>query len=508
MVSDNPYETYLSITNLSIWGQKMSHKIHSVKYNFIMNFILTATQFIFPLITFPYVSRVLQASGIGKVTFAASVANYFMMVASLGIPTYGVRACARVRDNKEELTKTVQELFIINLIMTSLVVVTYILCVFLVPRFADDKILFYINGLNIVLNMFGMNWVYQAVEKYDYITFRSIFFKLVSIVLMFLLVHQQSDYVIYSAITVFAAVGSYILNVIQLRRIIEFKYYGKYNLRQHLKPIFTLFAQSVAVSIYTNLDTVMLGFMKTDTDVGYYHAAVKIKGLLLSLVTSLGNVLLPRMSYFVKNKMMTEFKQYMVKALNFELLMAMSLTLYFVLYSKESINFLAGSGYEGAILAMQIITVAVIPNGLTGVLGVQVLTSLEKEKYVLYSVIVGAVSDFLLNLVFIPKYGAAGAAFATTIAEFLVLLVQIYFTRELLKEVKSKLRFIYYFIACMVAGGGAFCVKAIPTTDLVRLLVSAIVFFGLYGFGLLIAKEPIVTEMIGGVKKKIKKGDR
>ena len=483
----------------------MNKKLHSVKYNFIMNFILTATQFVFPLITFPYVSRVLQAAGNGKVSFAASVAHYFMMVASLGIPTYGIRACARVRDDKDKLSKTVQELFIINFFVTVLVSVTYVLCIFAVPRFAEDKALFFINGINIVLNMFGMNYVYQALEQYDYITFRSIAFKLVSIVLMFLLVHQQSDYVVYGGITVFAAVGSYVLNFIRLRKLINFKFYGNYDLKQHFRPIFTLFAQSIAVSIYTNLDTVMLGFMKTDTDVGYYHAAVKIKGLLLSLVSSLGNVLLPRMSYFVKNKMMDQFRKYMVKALNFELMMSLSLTLYFVLFSKESILLLAGSGYEGAILAMQIITVAVIPNGLTGILGVQVLTSMEKEKYVLYSVIIGAVVDFLLNLVFIPGYGAAGAALATTIAEFLVLFVQFLYTKNLLHEVKREFRWYYYLIICAIAGVGAYLVKYLQLRNFLTLVVSAVVFFGVYGFGLLLVKEPIVIDTLNGIGERIKK---
>ncbi len=165
-------------------------KIHSVKYNFIMNFLLTATNFIFPLISFPYVSRILQASGNGKVNFAVSVANYFLMMASLGIPTYGIRACARVRDNRDELSKTVQELLIINSISTALVTITYLLCVFMVPRFSQDKTLFFIEGVNIILNMFGVNWFYQALEQYDYITARSIFFKFVSVALMLLLVRQ------------------------------------------------------------------------------------------------------------------------------------------------------------------------------------------------------------------------------------------------------------------------------------------------------------------------------
>ena len=483
----------------------MENKIHSVKYNFVMNFILTASQIIFPLITFPYVARVLLASGNGKVSFAASVTNYFVMVASLGIPTHGIRACAKVRDDKEKLSKTVHELFVINCVMTAIVVITFLLCVFYIPKFRAEKTLFLINGVGIVLNVFGMNWVYQALEQYDYITVRSIAFKILSIILMFLLVHQPSDYILYGGITVFAGVGSNILNFIRLRKIVSFKYLGDYNYKQHFKPISILFAQSLAVSVYTNLDTVMLGFLKEDVDVGYYHAAVKIKGLLLSLVTSLGNVLLPRMSYFVKKNMMTEFKKYMLKVMNFSTLMSLPLVLYFVLFAKETILFLAGDGYEGAIVAMQIITIAVIPNALTGVLGIQVLTPLEKEKYVLYSVLVGAVSDFALNLIMIPLWGAAGASLATMIAEYLVLGVQVYFTRDLLYQVVKKLRIHIYFMIAILASAASIFIKLISFDYMVlKLLVSFAVFFGIYMLGLFISKENVVMDIFDEIKRKIK----
>ena len=482
-----------------------NNKIRSVKYNFIMNFILTSSQFIFPLITFPYVSRVLLAAGNGKISFAASVANYFMMVASLGVPTYGVRACAQVRDDKKKLSKTVQEIFTINFIMTVLVSITYFICIFTVPKFQAEQGLFLINGLSIVLNLFGMNWVYQALEQYDYITFRSLFFKIVSIVLMFLLVHEQGDYIKYAAITVLAGVGSNILNFIRLHRFIEFRWEENYNLKRHLKPILILFAQSLAVSIYTNLDTVMLGFLKTDQDVGYYNAAVKIKSILLSLVTSLGNVLLPRMSYYAKQNLKKEFSETMLKALNFTVLLSVPLVIYFGIFSKEAIAFLAGDGYIGAVMAMQIITVAVIPNGLTGVLGVQVLTALEKEKYVLYSVIVGAAVDFILNLSFIPQYGAAGAALATMIAEFLVLLVQLFVTKNLLRELRGGFRIQYYLILSILCGVISYMVKlAGIKTVFGELLVSATLFFCIYGIGLFITNDPIVLEVLKTGMNKMK----
>ena len=470
-----------------------------------MNFILTASSFLFPLITFPYISRVLGAAGNGKVAFAASVANYSMMTASLGIPTYGVRACAQVRDDRRLLSKTVVEIFLINFVATITVITTYIICVFSIPQFCEDKTLFMINGLSILLNMFGMNYVYQALEKYDYITVRSILFKFISIALMFLLVHRQSDYIIYGAITVLASVGSYILNFTRIHKYIDFNFRQSIEIKKHLKPIFTLFAQSLAVSIYTNLDTVMLGFMKNDVDVGYYNAAVKVKAVLLSLVTSLGNVLLPRMSYYAKQKMKEDFMRTMLKALNFTILMSIPLAVYFAFYAKESILFLAGDGYVGSVLAMQIITVAVIPNGLTGVLGIQVLTAIEKEKYVLYSVIVGAISDFLLNLVMIPQMGAAGAALATTIAEFMVLFVQIYYTKDFLKQLKQGFRMHRYIILATISAILAFWVKFTHIqSSFIRLVLSSITFFGVYMINLLITKEDIVLRMVDSMLIKLK----
>lgn len=472
-------------------------KIHSVKYNFIMNFLLTASNFVFPLISFPYVSRILLASGNGKVNFAASVANYFLMVASLGIPTYGIRTCAKVRNDIDELSKTVHELLIINSISTILVTLTYLVCIFTVHRFSQDKILFFIEGINIVLNMFGVNWLYQALEQYDYITARSVCFKFIALVLMFLFVHHEGDYRVYAAISVLAAVGSNLLNFIRLRKFVKFRRYKDYNLKHHIKPILILFAQNVTVSIYTNLDTVMLGFMKTDEAVGFYTAAVKVKCILLSVVASLGNVLLPRMSYYVKNGNKDKFYQLMIMAINAEFFMALPLAVYFSLESNDSIMFLAGNGYGGAVIAMAIITLAIIPNGLTGVIGVQVLTPLNREKQVLYSVIVGAVSDFALNLIMIPLWGAAGAALATTIAEFLVLFVQMIFARDLLANVKAEVHALKYIVLTAFA--------AIPTTFImsftgekyfINLVFTSMFFFGIYALALYILKDELLNKVL------------
>lgn len=470
-----------------------------------MNFILTASSFIFPLITFPYVARVLGAAGNGKIAFASSVANYFMMVASLGIPTYGIRACARVRENEDELSKTAQEILLINLSVTLLTALTYLACVLLVPEFREEKVLFLINGLNILLNMFGANWLYQALEQYDYITFRNILFKMISIILMFALVHAESDYVVYAAITVLAAVGSNVLNFIRLPRLMKFKIYEPYDFKRHLKPIFTLFAQNLAVSVYTNLDTVMLGFMKSSDVVGYYNAATKLKGLQLSLVMSLGTVLLPRMSLYAKKEDALRFEGLMVKSLNFTACLAIAVAVYCVVESTDMVRLLAGQGYDPAIPAMQIITLAVVANGMSGVLGTQTLIALGREGVVLCSVLVGAIVDFALNLALIPVFDASGAALSTTVTEFVVVLIQAVALRSMLTRNRKGLHLLRYvfcglfagLICALIGSAGA----AMPA--IVRLVVTFILFDIAFLSSLFVAKDEFALSFLQIAKDRV-----
>ena len=196
-------------------------KTKSITVNFIMNTILTMSSFIFPLITFPYVSRILLPEGTGKVSFVTSVVSYFAMFAQLGIPVYGIRACARVRDDRRELSRTVQELFLINLIMSILVCMVLYMAVIYIPRLNNEKSLFIVISLLILFNAIGMEWLYKALEQYTYITIRSMLFKLVAVIAMFFLVREPKDYVRYGAITIFASSASNILNFCNVRNYID-----------------------------------------------------------------------------------------------------------------------------------------------------------------------------------------------------------------------------------------------------------------------------------------------
>ena len=477
-------------------------KQKSITFNFVMNVILSMSSFIFPLITFPYVSRVLLPDGTGKVSFATSVITYFAMFAQLGIPTYGIRACAKVRDDRKKLSKTVQELFCINLLMTVVAYIAFGIALLTVPRLQQDKTLFVIISLTMIFNAIGMEWLYKALEQYTYITVRSIVFKFVALIAMFVFVRQKADYVVYGAITILASSASNIFNFINIHKYVDMKVSEKLQIKKHLKPVLVFFAMSCATTIYTHLDTVMLGFMKTDTDVGYYNAAVKIKTILVTVVTSLGTVLLPRVSYYIEKGMMEEFWKTARKAMNFVVMFSVPLFIFFILLAREGVYFLSGNAFEGAVIPMQIIMPTLLFIGMTNIMGIQMLVPMGKEKFVLYSEIAGAIVDLVLNMILIPRYAAAGAAIGTMAAEIVVWIVQLYFMRE-------NVRILYtgksYLTVVILAILGAICVFPVKKTEfspMLTLVLSAVIYFGIYAVGLLITKEPLFMEMLQKFVKK------
>lgn len=478
----------------------------SLKLNFVMNAILTMSQFIFPLITFPYVSRILLPVGTGKVSFATSVISYFALFSQLGIPTYGIRACAKVRDDKTKLTRTVQELFIINIVMCFVAYAIFFVALYNVPRLRQDKALFLVVSTTLLFNAVGMEWLYKALEKYTYITIRSIAFKFIALIAMFLFIREQKDYVAYGAISILAASASNIFNFIHVHKYISLKPVGSYDFSQHLKAILIFFAMSCATTIYTHLDTVMLGFMTTDADVGYYNASVKIKSILVSIVTSLGVVLLPRASYYVEHKQMAEFYRITNKAINFVFLVASPMMLYFTLFAKEGIYFLSGPAYGGSIVPMQIIMPTLLFIGLTNIMGIQMLVPLGKEKVVLYSEIAGVIVDVILNVLLIPRMASSGAAIGTLTAEIAVWIVQFIALKDKVSEAYKKVKYIPLITALLVAAVLSHFAILFSLDDFTTLCISALLFFGSYGLVLTLMGEPLTIElekqMLNMIRKK------
>lgn len=477
----------------------------SLGMNFLMNCILTMSSFIFPLITFPYISRILLAEGYGKIQLATSVVSYFLLFSQLGLPTYGVRACATVRDDRQALTRTVHELLAINFVMTVVSYAVFFAMVLAVPKFSQERTLYLITSGTVFLNMIGMEWLFKALEQYRYITLRSIFFKFLSVVAMFLLVHKQKDYVVYAAISVLASAGSNFLNLTQIRKYISLRPVGSYNVKKHIKPVLVFFTMTCAATVYTNLDSVMLGFMATDADVGYYGAAIKIKNILVSVITALGTVILPRVSYYFERKMINEFWEVIAKVFRFVVIIATPLTLYFIFFARNGIYFLSGASYEPAVAPMVAIMPTLIFIGLTSVMGLQILVPMGRENVVLRSYIVGAVVDCIVNALLIPKMQALGAAIGTLVAEVCVFAVQYYALRKEVQGYFKSIGVSRLILSLGAALASSFWVARLQIADFWILVISAVIFFAVYAICLYFTKEPLLVEVVGMARTKLKK---
>jgi Membrane protein involved in the export of O-antigen and teichoic acid len=480
-------------------------KKKSLKKNFIYNTILTMSNFIFPLVTFPYASRILMPAGTGRVSFATSLISYFTMFAQLGIPTYGIRTCSKVRNNRIELTRTAHELLGINIIMCAISYTLLALALIFVPALKEDRLLYLVVSSTILLTSIGMEWLYKALEQYRYIAVRSIVFKFIAMASMFLLVHRQKDYLIYGGISIFAASASNIFNFINVHKYIDLKPVGHYNMKRHLKPVAVFFAMACATTIYTHMDTLMLGFLLNKTEVGYYNAAVRIKTLLVSVVTSIGAVLLPRSSYLIQKKQWKKFRVVSRKALDFVFILSSAFMVYFILYARFGIMLFSGGYFEPSILPMRIIMPTLLFIGVTNITGIQIMVPMGREKSVLLSEVVGLVLNLIINALLIPRMASTGAAIGTLVAEFAVLITQYLTLRD---EISHAFRAVSYWkiaLGLTVGALSSFWVVFLGLSNFITLALTSILFFGSYAAVLLVTGEWLVCDLSSQLTNRLRK---
>ncbi len=481
----------------------MERKLKSLKINFLYNLSLKILNIIFPLITFPYVARVLTAEGIGKVDFSLSVIQYFILLSQFGIPTYAIRECAKHRHDKDKLAKTVQEILTLNFIMIFLVYILFFIIVNSVEELFIYKNLLIIMSLSIITTNMGIEWFYQAIEDYRYITIVNFIVKLVTLIAVFMFVKNESDYFTYGLITVLSLSIGYLFNFVYVNKHIQlFKKYSGYKFKRHIKPIIILFAMTFSISVYINLDKVMLGFISGDTSVGLYSSVNKVIMVIIALITSLGAVLLPRMSYYIGSNSREEINLLIRKSIDFIFMISIPATIGILILSKPIIILFAGNDYSEAVSTLRILSPIIIAIGLSNLIGIQVLVSHGKEKLTVISTVIGAIMNFSLNIVLIPVYQQNGAAISTLIAEITVTVVQIVLAFSYLKgNIMYKNILSYIFGSCIII---LIClsVSYLEYNEIITIVIS-VLFSSVGYFGILyILKNELVRNVISNVIKK------
>lgn len=477
----------------------------SLKKNAVYSFIKAFMGLAFPLISFPYASRILLPAGIGKVNFANSIIEYFTLAASLGIFSYAAREAVRVRDNQHELNKIFREILTINLVSTAIAYILLAFALFFVSKFNEYRVLLIVCSTKILFTTIGVDWIFNVQEEYKYVTIRSVIFQIISLVLLFVFVKTPDDYVAYAFMGVFSSVGSNICNIFYARKFVNFFDKTKIEIKRHFKPIFTFFGMSVATKVHTALDSVMLGFMLSDTAVGYYSAANKIKGLVVGLITAILATLLPRSSYYLGQNKNDEYQKIVSKALNFALFFSIPSAVGIMLIAKPLILLFSGKEFLASLPAMLIMSPIIVFIALASFMDNMILLPQRMEKVSLQSQIIGCVTNIVLNYVLIPVWGVFGAAFSTFIVEGLITLYKLLFSIKHIKNCGFVKNFVKIIVSCIFMTLAVLAVLHFTKNVFVQIFAGVITGAVIYAFCTTILKADTALMLVTTIKKRIER---
>lgn len=404
----------------------------SLVKNSIYNILYKCINVLYPLIISAYVSRVIFAAGIGKVASAQNIVQYFMYLAPLGIPTYGIRIIAQAGKNKEESSKAFSELFYINGISTTICLAIYYLLAFFTDGFGKGFYLYGIAGISILLNYFNVDWFFQGKEEYGYILKRNLFVKVLSIICVFLFVRSREDCAVYLTILVVGTGLNNLFNIFQLRKYV-YLVYKNLNLWKHVKVVLALLSATIAAEVYALADTTMLTYMCGEDIVGLYSNSLRSISAIRTMMISICAVFLPRLSVYLSEGKKEEFTKLANTGLKILIMLSLPASAGLILIAKLIVPLLFGKGFLGAVFTTQILAVSIITVSLSNYIGYQVMVSLEKEKIILLSTVIGAVANVLLNSVLIIRFQQNGAAIASATTEGIVVAIQIVALRKYMK---------------------------------------------------------------------------
>lgn len=485
----------------------MKHR--SLVLNAFLNSLRNILNILFPLITFPYVSRKLSVSGIGIYNFSNSIVSYFLLIAALGVSTYAIREGAKYRENTEKITRFASEVFTINIWSTVVAYILLFLSLVIFQKLRSYTVCILIFSLQIFFTTIGTEWIYQIYEDYAYITIRSIIFQIFSIILLFIFVRAPQDYLNYAAITVFSAVGSNILNFIHARRYCHIRIVFHFNWRKHIVPILILFAAGVANMIYVNSDVTLLGLMKTNYIVGIYSVSSKVYSLIKTLISALLIVTIPRLALLFSKSQFIEYKNILSKLTNTLVVLALPVSVGLFMLAKEVILIISGPNYYRAVNSLQILCFAYIFSILSWILSDCVLIPAKREKKVLISMTVSAILNIIFNIVLIPFWDENAAAVSTVLAEISMFFINYHYSKDLVNDVFKSKELLNSFVTSIVGCMGIIIVCLLCDFELhsiiLKTLFSVVLSIIIYGAILLLLKNKVAFNILERAKNILQK---
>ena len=470
----------------------------SIKKNFIYNFLLTGSNLLFPLITFPYLSRILGAEGIGICNFIISYCQNFIIIASLGLSVYGVREIARAGNDVVKRSQLFFELLTIHLVFTGFLLIIYYSSIFIFKDFQNYRQLSLLGGMFILLNVFVIEWLFSGLSDFKYITIRSLIIRALSILSIFILVKKKDDFNIYFIITLFTIFLTVLMNINYARKYISKKVVLSFKgVRSHFKPVFLLGIYMVLTSIYSVLPITLLGFFSSKIAVGYYYTANKIVRMIISIFTALTTVMIPRLNQLIEQRGSNDYLSLVDKLLNIVISLGIPLTFFVYLVAEPLITLLAGKGFTNSIFCIQVMAPVVLIVALAQVFVILILSVNRRDKDMVILSAIGVTISLIINVTFISHYAEKATAYSQLLTELFVTILSYFLSKRYLNFYFPFKKLILNLLLVIPFAFITFLSMNLTGIILLQLMISAIIcglYFVFYQF--VIIKDKFIIGLI------------
>lgn len=453
----------------------------SVKKNLSLQTAYQVLSTCMPLITAPYLARKLGAAQLGVFSYTSSIVAYFTLVAMLGTVNYGTRSIASVKDDRKKRNEVFSNIFFLQIIVTLITIVAYV--VYLIFLCKENQTIAYIQGIALISCLFNINWLFFGVEDFQITVTRSIIIKILSVVLILLLVNQESDLWLYTLIMLGGTFLSNVILFVYLPKYASFTGVSFDTLKEHIRPNLVLFIPILAMTVYHTMDKTMLGVLSTYEQSGFYYNSDKVVQIPYMVINGIATVMLPRMSYLLADGKQKEADDLFVTTLEGVAAVCIAISCGIAAVANEFIPIFFGKGYEPCILITIVFTPILLIKGFAVIARTQYLIPMKMEKEFTKSVIGGAIVNLIMNLILIPKYGALGAAIATVIAEMVACVMQFLSLRgRNLGIGRLMYKTALYAVMGLLMIGIVRLVSLLPLPSMIKLLIE--IFIGACFYGL------------------------
>lgn len=448
------------------------------KRNIFYNTLYQFVNLIIPIIIAPYLSRVIGADGIGLSAYGKAMAGYFLLFAVLGLNSYGNRTIALVKTDKKKVSETFWEIYLMQFISAAISLTIYVF--FILQSKSVYKEVLIINIIYVASGLFDINWFYYGIGEFKFTSIRNIIVKLMSTGLIFLLVKSKQDIFLYIIIISLSLLVSNVILWMYLKKYIYIIPISLKNSLKHFKPNLFLFIPTIAVSIYKLMDRIMLGKMSNMVQMGYYENAENLIAIPLSLITAMGTVMLSRISELIKKG---EYeKVHIYNRDSIQLMLCASLPFAFGLIgtAKIFVPMYFGNDFLGSVIVVKMLAVTCPFVAVANVIKTQCIIPLKMDSIFVKSTILGAISNFCINILLIPKLGAFGAAIGTVVAEVSVALYQYAMVRPQLRGISIIRDNLIVLIACILMELILYIISKLSLNLVVKLIIQVIGGVGIY----------------------------